>query len=46
MRKKLNIRVDVDLVRKAKSLRINISRLVEKALLDCVQRSKWEYMGV
>ena len=46
MRKKLNIRADEDLVRQAKSLGINISRLTEKALIDCIQRSKWEYMGV
>ena len=43
MRKKLNIRADEDLVRKAKSLRINISRLTEKALIDCIKPIK---MGV
>jgi len=46
MRKKLNIRADENLVREAKSLRINISRLTEKALIECIQQSKWEYMGV
>lgn len=41
MRKKLNIRVDENLVRQAKFLGINISRLTEKALADSVRT--WEY---
>ena len=45
MRKKLNIRADADLVQQAKASGINISRLTEQAITECI-RSKWEYMGV
>ena len=45
MRRKLNIRVDQDLIQQAKTSGINISRLTEQAITECI-RSKWEYMGV
>ena len=44
MRKNLTLRVDRDLVQQAKALGINISRLTEQAIVDCI--GKRTYMHV
>ena len=44
MRKKVNVRVDVTLIQKAKVLGINISRLTGRALSETIRT--WEYMHI